>query len=58
MIKLRDIKKFVSHLPAKDLAKFRTWFLNFDVTELNKKFEQDVKLGKLGRVPQKNVGEF
>lgn len=30
MIKIREIAKTISHLPPKELARFRAWFTKFD----------------------------
>ena len=58
MIKVRDIEKVVSHLPAKDLAEFRAWFHNFEAAKWDKQFEEDARSGKLDRIAQKAVAEF
>ena len=50
MIKIREIEKAVSSLPAKDLVAFRGWFQKFDATKWDRQFENDARSGKLDRL--------
>ena len=47
MSKLEAIEKKVSGLSAKELAKFRHWFAEFDAAAWDRQIERDVKAGKL-----------
>ena len=53
MIKIREIEKAVSSLPAKDLVAFRGWFQKFDATKWDRQFENDARSGKLDRLAHK-----
>ncbi len=58
MVRLREIEKAVSNLPANDLAEFRAWFQKFDASLWDKQFEDDARKGKLDRLAQKAVQDF
>ena len=53
MIKIKDIEKEVSRLPAKDFATFRGWFHKYDASKWDKQFDDDVRSGKLDRFARK-----
>ena len=53
-----EIEKAVSHLPRKDLAKFRSWFEKFDAVRWDKQMEEDVKAGKLDIIANKALEDF
>ncbi len=55
---LKEIKQAVSELSNEDLAKFRTWFAEFDAEEWDRQFEADVATGKLDALAQKALKEL
>lgn len=44
---LREIERAVTQLSDEDLAKFRTWFAEFDAANWDRQFETDVAAGRL-----------
>ncbi len=58
MIKVREIEKAVSNLPAKDLVVFRGWFQKFDAYRWDQQFEEDARSGKLDRLAHKALIDF
>jgi len=50
MTTVNEIKKALSALPPKDLAKFRAWFEKFDAEVWDRQFEEDVRKGKLDAI--------
>ena len=50
MTKIEDIEKAVEQLSAEELAKFRTWFEEFDAGVFDAKIERDAKAGKLDKL--------
>ena len=47
MTGVKDIESAVAQLSAEKLAAFRAWFANFDASEWDAEFEQDVPSGRL-----------
>lgn len=58
MSTLREIEKAVSGLTPQELAKFRAWFEEFDAAAWDKRFEEDVKAGKLDTIAERAVSDF
>jgi hypothetical protein len=50
---LEDIEHAVSQLSSEELANFRAWFAEFDAAMWDKKFEADVKTGRLDALAEK-----
>jgi hypothetical protein len=44
---VREIEQAIEQLPPDELAKFRAWFAEFDASEWDRQFEQDVAAGRL-----------
>jgi hypothetical protein len=58
MTKLEDIEKAVTELPADQLAKFRTWFEEFEAARFDQKIERDAKAGRLDRLAEQALADF
>jgi hypothetical protein len=50
MSNVEDIEKAVESLAPGDLARFRTWFDNFDAKRFDEKIERDVRSGRLDKL--------
>jgi hypothetical protein len=50
MSDIEQLEQTVSNLSPKDLAQFRTWFLEFDARVWDEKIETDLKAGRLDKV--------
>ena len=46
------------NLSKDDLSSFRDWFLEFDVADWDRKFEEDVVSGRLNRFAEKALAEL
>ena len=55
---LRDVETGISKLPPKQLAVFRAWFYKFEGRVWDRRFEQDVKGGKLDRAAERAVEDY
>ena len=55
---LREIERAVSQLSDKDLAKFRTWFAEFDAANWDRQFETDVAAGRLDALANKALNDL
>jgi uncharacterized protein YfaT (DUF1175 family) len=53
MGKVESIEKEIAALDAQELARFRDWFVRFDVNAWDRQFEQDVAAGKLDALAEK-----
>ncbi|MBD2703607.1 hypothetical protein IC229_23385 [Spirosoma sp. BT702] len=58
MSTITEIESAVSQLSAKELTEFRNWFNEFDALAWDKKFEEDVKGGKLDTLASKAISDF
>lgn len=47
MSRVEKIESEISKLSAEELARLRNWFLEFDASAWDHRFEADVKAGKL-----------
>ena len=54
---LNDLENAVAGLSSDDLAKFRTWFAEFDALEWDRQFEEDVRAGKLDLLAEEALRE-
>jgi hypothetical protein len=61
MSTVKEIEGAVSSLSRADLAKFRTWFTQFDSDAWDREMEEDARSGKLDelvrRMEAENAGE-
>ena len=53
MSRVASIESQVKDLSAEELAAFREWFAQFDAEAWDRKFEADVKGGKLDRLAER-----
>ncbi len=53
MGKVESIEKEIASLDEQELARFRDWFVRFDVNAWDRQFEQDVATGKLDTLADK-----
>jgi len=58
MILAQQIAKEVAGLPKAQLKEFRAWFEEFDASEWDKQFEEDVASGKLDNIANRAVSDF
>ena len=58
MSTVKEIESAVAQLSAKELAKFRQWFAEFDAAEWDKEFEEDVKAGRLDKLAEQAIKEY
>lgn len=55
---IKDIENAISKLPPTKLKTFRAWFYKFENRIWDKKFEQDVKKGKIDTLGEEAVRAF
>lgn len=53
MGKVESIEQEIAALDEQELARFRDWFVRFDVNAWDRQFEQDVTTGKLDALADK-----
>ena len=58
MTNLQRIEEEIKELPPQELSEFRAWFEKFDADQWDKKFEHDVKSGKLDSLAQNAINDF
>ena len=58
MILAQQIAKEVAGLPKAQLKEFRAWFEEFDASEWDKQFEEDVASGKLDDIANRAVSDY
>lgn len=58
MSQVQRIEEEVASLPKVELAKFRSWFENFDAKIWDKQIEEDVTSGKLDDIANNAIAEF
>ena len=58
MTGVKDIESAVAQLSAEELAAFRAWFADFDPSEWDAKFEQDVPSGRLDALAAEALGDL
>jgi hypothetical protein len=58
MTTLEEIEKAVSKLSPDELARFRTWFEQFEAARFDRKLEQDAKGGRLDQLAEQAITEF
>ena len=50
MTQVHELEAAVTHLSDEDLAAFRQWFAEYDVTVWDRQFEADVAAGRLDKL--------
>jgi len=58
MTTLEEIENAVTQLPADQLAKFRTWFEEFDAARFDRRIERDAKAGRLDKLAEQALADF
>jgi hypothetical protein len=58
MTTVEDIEKAVEKLPPELLARFRTWFEEFEATRFDRKIDQHAQSGRLDRLADEALREF
>jgi len=58
MTQVQRIEEEVASLPTVELAKFRSWFENFDAKAWDKQIEEDLTSGKLDDMANKAIIDF
>jgi hypothetical protein len=58
MTNVEDIEKAVERLPPDMLARFRTWFEEFEAARFDRKIKQDAKSGRLDKLADEALREF
>lgn len=58
MGEVEKIEAQIESLPAADLARFRSWFLEFDARVWDQKIETDSLMGKLDKLLSEARTEF
>ena len=53
---MTEIEKRIEGLSPEELAKFRSWFIEFDARAWDRQIEADSKAGKLDRLVQSAGG--
>jgi hypothetical protein len=57
MGKIEDLEQQVQALSLEELARFRTWFLEFDWAAWHQQIERDVQAGRLDNLADKALGD-
>ena len=57
MSQIEMLEQEIKQLNSKELAAFRSWFIEFDNTEWDRQIEVDSATGKLDRLAQSAVEE-
>lgn len=55
MTTVENIKKAVAKLTPEQLAKFRTWFEEYDAQLFDERIERDAKAGKLDKFAEEAI---
>lgn len=55
---VEELEKAVAELPPELLAKFRTWFEEFEAARFDAQIEADAKSGKLDKLIEKSEEDF
>ena len=58
MSEVEQLEKQIEKLSAEDLARFRTWFLEFDARVWDDQIEADLKAGKLKGLIAEALAEY
>jgi hypothetical protein len=55
---VEELEKAVAELPPELLARFRTWFEEFEAARFDTQIEADAKNGKLDKLIEKSEEDF
>ena len=55
---LQDIESAVAGLPPDELAKFRTWFAEFEADAWDRQIEEDARAGRLDALAQEALEDL
>ena len=58
MSTIQEIEEAIGKLPPEGLAALRTWFAEFDASDWDRQFEQDVAEGRLDRLAEEALGDL
>jgi major membrane immunogen (membrane-anchored lipoprotein) len=58
MITVKELAKAVTGLSPEQLAEYRAWFKSFDAARWDRRIEEDVTSGKLGRIVEKAMEDY
>ena len=58
MTSVEDIEKAVAELAPDQLARFRTWFDEFEAERFDRRIERDANSGKLDRLAEQALSDF
>ena len=58
MTEIEKLEKRIESLPPEELAKFRSWFIEFDARVWDRQIEADSKAGKLDRLVNSALAEY
>ncbi len=58
MSAVQEIEDAVRRLSADELAAFRAWFTEFDATQWDRQFEEDVASGRLDRLAEEALRDL
>ena len=55
---IQELEQAVTELPPKELARFRTWFDEFDAQVWDKQWEADAESGKLETIAERALNDY
>jgi len=58
MTEIEKLEKRIESLSPEELAKFRTWFIEFDARLWDRQIEADSKDGKLDRIVNSALADY
>ena len=58
MTEIEELEKRIEGLPPEELAKFRSWFIEFDARAWGRQIEADSKAGKLDRLANSALADY
>ena len=58
MTTVETIERAIEQLPPEELAKFRRWFLEFDVAAWDAQIEADAAAGKFDALAEEALAEY
>ena len=58
MTEIEKIEKRIEGLSPEELAKFRSWFIEFDARAWDRQIEADSKTGKLDRLVNSALADY
>ena len=58
MTEIEKIEKRIEGLSPEELAKFRSWFIEFDARAWDRQIEADSKAGKLDRLANSALADY